>query len=56
MPAVPVAQINQGQIPVIRDEPPYHEEVDQNPQIVLVNRNQNADEVVRNVQNDNFAG
>jgi hypothetical protein len=30
--------------------------VEQNPQIVLVNRNQNADKVVRNVQNDNFAG
>ncbi|MCI29277.1 hypothetical protein A2U01_0050486, partial [Trifolium medium] len=26
------------------------------PQVVMVNRNQDADEVVRNVQNNNFAG
>ncbi|WJX46260.1 hypothetical protein P8452_33079 [Trifolium repens] len=31
-------------------------QVEQNPGIVLVNRNQNADDVVRNVQNNNFAG
>jgi predicted nucleic-acid-binding protein len=56
MPTAPVAQVNEGQIPVIRDEPLNHEEGEQNPQIFLVNRNQNADEVVRNVQNDQFAG
>jgi hypothetical protein len=45
----PVAQLNQGQILLVRDEPQYHDEVEQAPQIVLVNRNQYADEVVRNV-------
>jgi hypothetical protein len=56
MSAAPAAQINQRQTPVVHDEPQYHEEVEQNPPVVLVNRNQNADEVIRNVQNDNFAG
>jgi hypothetical protein len=56
MPVAPVVQVNQGQIPNIRDEPLNHEEVEQNPPIFLVNQNQNADEVVRNVQNDQFAG
>ncbi|XP_045797576.1 uncharacterized protein LOC123891716 [Trifolium pratense] len=41
---------------VVREEPPVQvvNQV-QDPGIVLVNRNQNADEVVRNVQRNNFA-
>ncbi|CAJ2646962.1 unnamed protein product [Trifolium pratense] len=42
--------------PVVQEEPPVQmvNQV-QDPGIVLVNRNQNADEVVRNVQRNNFA-
>ncbi|KAK2422544.1 hypothetical protein QL285_033071 [Trifolium repens] len=56
--------INQVQQPVPVVEPQVQiqaqqqalPQVEQNPGIVLVNRNQNADDVVRNVQNNNFAG
>ncbi|PNY06107.1 hypothetical protein L195_g002569 [Trifolium pratense] len=47
---------NQGQTHVVPEEPQYQNEVNQAPQVVLVNRNQDADEIVRNVQNNNFAG
>ncbi|WJX39866.1 hypothetical protein P8452_27373 [Trifolium repens] len=56
--------INQVQQPVPMVEPQVQlqaqpqglPQIEQNPGIVLVNRNQNADDVVRNVQNNNFAG
>ncbi|KAK2415615.1 hypothetical protein QL285_038080 [Trifolium repens] len=59
-----VNPINQVQQPVPVVEPQVQiqaqqqalPQVEQNPGIVLVNRNQNADDVVRNVQNNNFAG
>ncbi|WJX89442.1 hypothetical protein P8452_71441 [Trifolium repens] len=59
-----VNPINQVQQPVPVAEPQVQiqaqqqalPQVEQNPGIVLVNRNQNADDVVRNVQNYNFAG
>ncbi|MCH92837.1 hypothetical protein A2U01_0013780, partial [Trifolium medium] len=38
------------------NETPDQNVVEQNPTIVLVNRNQNVDDVVRNVQQQNFAG
>ncbi|MCI40646.1 hypothetical protein A2U01_0061879, partial [Trifolium medium] len=47
---------NQGQTFVAHEEPQYQNEVVQPPRVVLVNRNQDADEVVRNVQNNNFTG
>ncbi|PNX90436.1 hypothetical protein L195_g046560 [Trifolium pratense] len=49
---VPVNQVPQ----VVQEEPPVQvaNQV-QDPGIVLVNRNQNVDEVVRNVQRNNFA-
>ncbi|WJX24020.1 hypothetical protein P8452_13183 [Trifolium repens] len=59
-----VNPINQIQQPVPVVEPQVQiqaqqqalPQVEQNPGIVLVNRNQNADDIVRNVQNNNFAG
>ncbi|KAK2422316.1 hypothetical protein QL285_032860 [Trifolium repens] len=55
-----VNPINQVQQPVSVVEPQVQfqaqPQVEQNPGIVLVNRNQNVDDVVRNVQNNNFAG
>ncbi|KAK2456809.1 hypothetical protein QL285_004146 [Trifolium repens] len=59
-----VNPINQVQQPVPVVEPQVQiqaqqqalPQVEQNPGVVLVNRNQNADDVVRNVQNNNFAG
>jgi hypothetical protein len=47
---------NQEQVPVAQEEYQYQNEVNQNPPVVMVRRNQDADEVVRNVQNNNFAG
>src|SRR6266487_6272188 len=44
-----------GPIPVVQ-QPLNQNDVDQNQRVILVNRNQNADEVVRNVQQNNFAG
>ncbi|KAK2422828.1 hypothetical protein QL285_033329 [Trifolium repens] len=57
----PIHQIQQ-QVPVVEPQVQIQAQqqalpqVEQNPGIVLVNRNQNADDVVRNVQNNNFAG
>ncbi|KAK2435120.1 hypothetical protein QL285_020199 [Trifolium repens] len=57
----PVNQVHQP-APVVKPQvqlqaqPHALPQVEQNPGIVLVNRNQNADDVVRNVQNNNFAG
>ncbi|WJX30008.1 hypothetical protein P8452_18592 [Trifolium repens] len=59
-----VNPINQIQQPVPVVEPQVQiqaqqqalPQVKQNPGIVLVNRNQNADDVVRNVQDNNFVG
>jgi hypothetical protein len=48
--------INQVQQPVPQVEPQAQPQVEQNPGILLVIRNQNADEVVRNVQSNNLAG
>src|SRR6266487_241654 len=48
------ANPRQEPIPVAQ-QPPIQNALDQN-QVVLVNRNQNADEVVRNVQQNNFVG
>ncbi|KAK2428173.1 hypothetical protein QL285_026709 [Trifolium repens] len=55
--ANPVNQVQQP-VPVVEPQaqPQSLPQVEQNPGIVLVNRNQNADDVVRNVQNNNFAG
>jgi hypothetical protein len=47
---------NQEQVPVAQEEYQYQNEVNQNPPVVMVRRNQDADEVVRNVQNNNFTG
>ncbi|MCI61241.1 hypothetical protein A2U01_0082498, partial [Trifolium medium] len=47
-PGVPLIQ---GQLPVVaQEEPPTQIVVEPHPGVVLVNRDQNADEVVRNVQ------
>ncbi|KAK2382329.1 hypothetical protein QL285_069874 [Trifolium repens] len=56
--------VNQAQQPAPVAEPQVQPQaqpqvlpqVEPNPGIVMVNRNQNADDVVRNVQNNNFAG
>ncbi|KAK2363144.1 hypothetical protein QL285_088154 [Trifolium repens] len=59
--ANPVNQVQQP-APVVEPQgqpqaqPQALPQVEPNPGIVLVNRNQNADDVVRNVQNNNFAG
>ncbi|KAK2388635.1 hypothetical protein QL285_062295 [Trifolium repens] len=48
---------NQEPIPMTQEEYQYQNEVNQNPPVVMVRRNQDPDEVVRNVQNNNnFAG
>jgi hypothetical protein len=52
----PEQQINQGPTFVAQEEHQYQPEVNQPPRIVLVNRNQNADEVVQNFQNNNLGG
>ncbi|KAK2382413.1 hypothetical protein QL285_069949 [Trifolium repens] len=57
----PINQVQQP-APVVEPQvqpqaqPQVLPQVEPNPGIVLVNRNQNADDVVRNVQNNNFAG
>jgi hypothetical protein len=57
----PINQVQQP-IPVVEPQaqlqaqPQALQQVEQNPGVVLVNRNQNADDVVRNVQNNNFIG
>ncbi|KAK2428816.1 hypothetical protein QL285_027304 [Trifolium repens] len=59
--ANPVNQVLQH-VPVVEPQaqpqaqPQAIPQVEPNPGIVLVNRNQNADDVVRNVQNNNLAG
>ncbi|WJX56991.1 hypothetical protein P8452_42594 [Trifolium repens] len=55
--ANPVNQVLQH-VPVVEPQaqPQALPQVEPNPGIVLVNRNHNADDVVRNVQNNNFAG
>ncbi|KAK2416752.1 hypothetical protein QL285_039119 [Trifolium repens] len=48
---------NQEPIPMTQEEYQNQNEVNQNPPVVMVRRNQDPDEVVRNVQNNNnFAG
>ncbi|GAU34949.1 hypothetical protein TSUD_312800 [Trifolium subterraneum] len=57
MPNNPGVPENLGQQrPVAQVEPPVQNIVEPNPGVVLVNRNQNADEVVRNVQQNRFEG
>eukprot|EP00256_Glycine_max_P062132 XP_014631525.1 uncharacterized protein LOC106798860 [Glycine max] len=53
MPNNPGMQMAQAPQPVARIEPPA-QQVEPNPGIVLVNRNQNADEVIGNVQQNRF--
>ncbi|KAK2444904.1 hypothetical protein QL285_015894 [Trifolium repens] len=57
MPNNPVNPINQGQQQTVAQvEPIVQNVVEQDPGIVLVNRNQNADEVVRNIQQNHIEG
>ncbi|MCI03419.1 hypothetical protein A2U01_0024458, partial [Trifolium medium] len=57
MPNNPRVPLVQGKQQVVaQEEPPAQIVVEPNPGIVLVNRNQNADEVVRNVQQNNIVG
>ncbi|MCH94274.1 hypothetical protein A2U01_0015231 [Trifolium medium] len=57
MPNNPGVPLIQGQQQVVaQEEPSAQVMVEPNPGIVLVNRNQNADEVVRNVQQNNLTG
>jgi hypothetical protein len=57
MPNNPGVPENHGQQrPVAQVEPPVQNVVEPNPGVVLVNRNQNADEVIRNVQQNRFEG
>ncbi|WJX26814.1 hypothetical protein P8452_15690 [Trifolium repens] len=44
---------NQEPIQMVQEEYQYQNEVNQQPPVVMVQRNQDADEVVRNVQNNN---
>jgi hypothetical protein len=53
---VPEVTPNQEPTLVAQEEYQYQNEVNQNPPVFMVRRNQDADEVVRNVQNNNFAG
>ncbi|XP_040864998.1 uncharacterized protein [Glycine max] len=53
MPNNPGMQMAQAPQPVARIEPPV-QQVEPNPGIVLVNRNQNADEVIGNIQQNRF--
>jgi hypothetical protein len=55
--ANPINQVQQP-VPLVEPQAQPHAlpQVEQYPRIVLVNRNQNANGVVRNVQNNNFAG
>ncbi|XP_028207947.1 uncharacterized protein LOC114391142 [Glycine soja] len=53
MPNNPGMQMAQAPQPLARIEPPA-QQVEPNPGIVLVNRNQNADEVIGNVQQNRF--
>jgi hypothetical protein len=57
--ANPIHQVQQP-VPMVEPQvqpqaqPQALPQVELNPGIVLVNRNQNADDVIRNVQNNNF--
>eukprot|EP00256_Glycine_max_P066604 XP_025981199.1 uncharacterized protein LOC100802634 [Glycine max] len=53
MPNNPGMQMAQAPQPLARIEPPV-QQVEPNPGIVLVNRNQNADEVIGNIQQNRF--
>ncbi|XP_006598506.1 uncharacterized protein [Glycine max] len=53
MPNNPGMQMAQAPQPLARIEPPA-QQVEPNPGIVLVNRNQNADEVIGNIQQNHF--
>ncbi|KAH1252502.1 hypothetical protein GmHk_04G009456 [Glycine max] len=53
MPNNPGMQMAQAPQPAARIEPPV-QQVEPNPGIVLVNRNQNADEVIGNIQQNRF--
>jgi hypothetical protein len=44
--------VNQVQQPVPQVQPHAKPQVEPNPGVIIVNRNQNADEIVRNVQNN----